>query len=97
MKFAIKEIHIRLGILVPVPPLEVSAVLFDGGPLWDFEDKRLGIDAYGESKDDLEDVILAMVDSLWHNFAMAKDSELTVGAVAVKNALRQRFRFVGIM
>lgn len=97
MKFTIKEIHMRLGILVPVPPLEVCATLDEEWGEWEFQDEKLGIDAHGKNEDEMREFIKQQMDSLWQNFAMAKDSELVVGAVKLKNALRQRFRFVGIM
>lgn len=97
MKFTIREIHIRLGILVPIPPLEVCAELDKDWSVWVFEDKQLNIDASGKNEDELECAIIDRMDVLWRVYAMADDSTLTKDAIAVKNALRQRFRFVGIM
>ncbi len=98
MKFTIKEIHIPLGILVPIPPLEVCDCSFnEEWGRWIFEDKELNIDASGKNEDEMENAIINAMDGLWRVYAMAQDSTLTKGAISVKNALRQRFRFVGIM
>jgi len=97
MKSTIIEIHIRLGILVPIPPLEVCAELNKEWSVWLFEDKQLNIDASGNDEDELREAIRIEMDVLWRVYAMADNSTLDSGALAVKNALRQRFRFVGIM
>lgn len=97
MKFTIKEIHIPLGILVPVPPLEVCAMLDEEWGEWEFQDEKLGIDAHGKNEDEMKDFIQNEMDVLWRNYAMAGDAALDPGAIELKNALRQRFRFVGIM
>ena len=94
------EVEICNGTLISMPSLVLHPELDYADddhdhkhPVMVVRDPELNIDVWGYSQDELIETIEAQLDSLWSNFALADNSELTVGAVAVKNALKLRFQF----
>ena len=93
MKIIMSDFHISIGTLIATPPLEICEDFHPGNSRVLFIDEQLNIDASGSNEDELREAIRIEMDVLWRVYAMAEDATLDSGAIAVKNALRKRFRF----
>lgn len=51
------------------------------------EDDELGIDIFAYTRDDLDEALTKEMDFLWHEYALAEDSELSPRALDLKHAL----------
>ncbi|MGL4943184.1 MAG: hypothetical protein ACRC46_08330 [Thermoguttaceae bacterium] len=83
------------GVLRFREPLVLTPTQIGDSQYMSVENYELGIDVYGETQEELWDVIVADVTLLWHDVALASDDRLGKYFLEVKKNLLAAIEEVG--